>query len=240
MAGILRVCASVGLILPHPDRHFPSHRHTTPVEPAPSAHVVGHAGQRHRRQGALEPDGADEQRAARLLAAEDVFDGRADRRFRGVATPDVLRHRPVLRLLAVDLAGHGVVLQPGLILLRPVGGIGPYAGCQVGLVDQALAQPRPVMGRRIGREMLADDPVATVDGHMVLVAEGRDGDVDEPLAVGLLTRLGELHRPACITVLLAQPGWLVLPALRLASGLDRVLLVLAVALPRAQRPAWRR
>jgi len=35
------------------------------------------------------------------------------------------------------------------------------------------------MGRHIRGEVLADDPMAPVDRDMVLVVEGRDGDIDE-------------------------------------------------------------
>ena len=48
--------------------------------------------------------------------------------------------------------------------------------------------------------------VAPVDRDMALVTIERDGNVDLGLIVFLWLRLGELHRPAGITILPAQPG----------------------------------
>ena len=75
-----------------------------------------------------------------------------------------------------------------------------------------------------------------VDAGVVLVTEHRNGDV-MPFArrrcrrFGWLLRLGILHRPACIPVLLREFGGFVLPRFRDFASLDRILLVLAVVLP---------
>ena len=68
---------------------------------------------------------------------------------------------------------------------------------------------------------------------MVLIAEQRNRQIDrQHRAVVARLGLGELDRPARIAVLLAQLGGLVLPILRDAASLDRLLLVLAVVLAR--------
>src|SRR3974390_138891 len=66
---------------------------------------------------------------------------------------------------------------------------------------------------------------------MILIAEGRNGDVDWWLGpVGPLLRLRELDRPARVAVLLAEFSRLVLPFVRDAAFLNRLLLVVSVAL----------
>src|SRR3974390_2394392 len=66
---------------------------------------------------------------------------------------------------------------------------------------------------------------------MILIAEGRNGDVDWWLGpVGPLLRLRELDRPARVAVLLAEFSRLVLPFVRDADFLNRLLLVVSVAL----------
>ena len=70
----------------------------------------------------------------------------------------------------------------------------------------------------------------TIDRDMVLVAECRNGQIDQRR--GVLPRLGlaVFNRPARVTILLAQFRGLVLPILWYASLLDRLLLVRGVAL----------
>ncbi len=63
------------------------------------------------------------------------------------------------------------------------------------------------------------------------VVECRNGDVDRrnrPIRPGL--GLAELDRPARIAVILPELGWLGFPGLRNAPLLDRLLLLLGVAL----------
>jgi hypothetical protein len=70
---------------------------------------------------------------------------------------------------------------------------------------------------------------------VVLVAEGRDRDVDRrhlALPVGL--GLGVLDGPSRIAVLLPELRGLVLPALRKAALLERLLFGLGVALLRCR------
>src|SRR5438046_10224182 len=70
----------------------------------------------------------------------------------------------------------------------------------------------------------------TIDRDMVLVAECRNGQIDQRR--GVLPRLGlaVFDRPARVTILLAQLRGLVLPILWYAPLLDRLLLVRGVAL----------
>ena len=55
-----------------PDR--PLCERTSPVEPAPSLHIIGHVGQRDRGFGPCEADGADHQLHRPLLLGERVLD----------------------------------------------------------------------------------------------------------------------------------------------------------------------
>jgi hypothetical protein len=57
--------------------------------------------------------------------------------------------------------------------------------------------------------------VPAIDCDVVLVAEGRNGEIDLRRAIPARLGLGELHRPAGIAVLLAQG------VERLMAGRDR-------------------
>jgi hypothetical protein len=72
------------------------------------------------------------------------------------------------------------------------------------------------MGGGIGDQKAADQRVAAIGADVVLVAEGRDGEVDLRLAV-LGLRLRGLDRPARITVLLSKLRRLRPPVLRDAA-----------------------
>ncbi len=69
-----------------------------------------------------------------------------------------------------------------------------------------------------------------VDADVVLVAEGGHGDVDARRTIIGGFRLGELHRPARVAILLRELGRLVLPVCRDAAGPDVGLLAIGVAL----------
>lgn len=59
-----------------------------------------------------------------------------------------------------------------------------------------------------------DQRVMPVDPDMVLVSEGRNCEVDRRCrSVRLCLRLGKLHRPPRVTILLLEPSRLVLPLL---------------------------
>lgn len=68
--------------------------------------------------------------------------------------------------------------QEALVLGGSIGGIGPDIRSGILGIDQPLAQPRPVVRRRVGDLLAANDPVPPIDRDMRLVAEGRDGNVD--------------------------------------------------------------
>ena len=128
------------------------------------------------------------------------------------------RLRPMPRIMEV------------LVGLRSVGGVGPDVGRGVRRIDQALAQPGPVISGSVGCLLPADEAVPAVDADMRLVAEGRDRKVVPDRAVGL--DLAGLEGPARVGVLLRRLGRLVGPDLGcLLAGLDRRILLLGVALP---------
>jgi len=84
--------------------------------------------------------------------------------------------------------------------------------------------------RGVGRQPFADEakPCRLRCG---LIAENRDRYIAGRLcAVFFRLRLGELHRPARVAVLLPQLGRMILPSRGNAAFLDRFLLLLGVAL----------
>lgn len=85
------------------------------------ADVVGEIGHAdlHRRSG--DADGSDEQAHPGFLVSEGVLDMRSDLRSPAIGTRRRLAHRPPLWLLVVDVAGKAVPVEPGLVLLRPIG-----------------------------------------------------------------------------------------------------------------------
>lgn len=164
-----------------------------------------------------------------LLASEHMLDLGADFGSPGVSFGDPLGHRLPRLAPLVDMALEHARSEERLVLLRPVGGICPYARAGVALADQ-VRQPRPVMGIGGTGAPCADQAVGLVDADMVLVAEHRDGEIDgfRGLGIGALADLGlaVLDRPARIAVLLSRLGRL--PLLGHAPFLDRGLLGLGV------------
>ena len=166
-----------------------------------------------------------------LLHREHVFDAGADLRLESVGAPRRLRHRPTRRLLAMDAADEAVPFEEHLVRLRAVGRVGPHRARRVGLVEQPLAQPRALVGRGVGRVPAPDQPMLAIDRDMVLVAEGRDGDVDRRnRPVGPRLGLAEFDRPARVAVLVPELGRLRLPGLGDAPVLDGLLFLLGIAL----------
>jgi len=74
---------------------FASGGHTSPVEPAPALHVVGHVGQCHGSARPGEADGTDHQPHDPLLMREGMLDMRAHRGFGRVRPRMVPRPRPM-------------------------------------------------------------------------------------------------------------------------------------------------
>ncbi len=100
---------------------------------------------------------------------------------------------------------EAVVRHVGLVDGRAIGRVGPYRPRRVGRVEQAVAQHRTLVGGRVRDLPRPDEAMADVDGHVVLVAEGGNGDVDRRLRpVRPLLRLGELHRPARVAILVPE------------------------------------
>src|SRR4029077_16975129 len=82
-----------------------------------------------------------------------------------------------LWLLAVDLRAQAVIHQVLLIGLGAIGGVGPDIAGGVVLVDQN-GQQRTVVTGRVGGNPAADQAMSAVDADVVLVAEGRDREID--------------------------------------------------------------
>ncbi len=83
---------------------FASCWRSSPVEPAPPLHVVGHVGERHRGTRPRQADGADHQAHHPLLMREGMLDMRAHLGLGRVRPRTVPGHRPALRLAAIDTA----------------------------------------------------------------------------------------------------------------------------------------
>jgi hypothetical protein len=86
------------------------------------------------------------------------------------------------------------------------------------------------MAGRIGRGPGTDQTVPAVDGDMVLVAEGRDREIDAGRALRARLGLGVFDRPARVAVLLAKLGGLARPFRRNAALPDVALFAVGVAL----------
>ena len=135
--------------------------------------------------GAGDPDGSDEEVHLVLLHREHVFDAGADLGLESVgARACVSGIGLTRRLLAMDAADEAVPsgTPRSASSGRPCR---PSTALAVLSVEQPLAQPRALVGRGVGRVPAPDQPMLAIDRDMVLVAEGRDGDVDpEDRAVG--------------------------------------------------------
>ena len=185
---------------------------------------------RGRRFGAGHADHPDPQPHAVLPVGEDMPGLRPDRRFAPVGPGGPPARGPAPRLPAVDAARRAVRLEPVLVPLGAVGGIAPRPASGVGDIDQALPQPRAVMGG-VRRDPAADDPVLPVHADVGLAAEDRDGDVDLLRAVRPELRLAELDDPARVRVLPRRLRGLAGPYLPgRPSRLDRGLLPAALTI----------
>src|SRR5580700_2558997 len=88
------------------------------------------------------------------------------------------------------------------------------------------------MARRVGGGPAADQAMPAINADVVLVAEGRDREIDTGRTVFTRLGLGVFDRPACVAVLLPQLGRLVRPLCWNAAFLDLALLAVSVALLR--------
>src|SRR5436190_9507362 len=114
----------------------------------------------------------------------------------------------------LDTTLQALLLQARLDLERAVGAVRPDLLAGVGEVEN-IVQLLTVVHGRVRRIPFADQLVRLVHADMVLVAV-------EALVVPL--------RPARVLVLLGILGRLLLPSLRRLAGLDRLVLLLRVAL----------
>jgi len=131
---------------------------------------VGHA---YLDPGTCDADGADGQPHAVLLSGERALDSGA----LCIGSGDVPGQRPSRHALLVDVALEHAPPEERLVLLRALGGVGPYARAGVLLANE-LRQPCPVMG--VGSTGIpgADQLMRPVDADMVFVAEYRDREID--------------------------------------------------------------
>jgi hypothetical protein len=130
-------------------------------------HIVDHVRQADLHPGAGDADGADEEVHLILLHGEHVFDAGAHLGLERVGASLRLRHRAARRLLAVDAANEAVLLQELLIGFRAIGCVGPDRTGRVGLVEQALAQPRAFISCGVSGVPAPDQPVLAVDRDVV-------------------------------------------------------------------------
>src|ERR1700753_110790 len=86
------------------------------------------------------------------------------------------------------------------------------------------------MAGRVGDSPAPYKAVPAIDPDVVLIAEGRDREIDPRHAVRIRLGLGVFDRPARTAVLLAQLGRLVGPFRRDTPLLDVALLTVGVAL----------
>ena len=176
-----------------------------------SAEVVGEVGHPDAGVRPGQPDRANRQSHGLLLDREDVLDRRPVARAPGIATTDVRRQRASGRAAAVDVADEAVALQPGLVPLRAVGGIGPHAGPGVCRIEEAFAQEPAVVAAGVGIVPAADQPEPLVNAGVCLVAEGRDCDLRQPRTLGVGRLAAGLDRPPGID--LGRPRRLIRPDL---------------------------
>ena len=106
------------------------------------AHVVGDVGEADFDFGPRDADGPDLHPHAVFLIGEDVFDQAADFRLRRIAATDRRRHRPALRLPAMDVRDDAVLGEPGLIRHRAIGAVRPDAGRENVLPDKVFQELR--------------------------------------------------------------------------------------------------
>src|ERR1043166_10076170 len=112
-----------------------------------------------------------------------MLDAGAGLGFRGVRLRGPLRHGPPARLAAVDAADPPHALEPSLVGLAAVGGVGPDVRRGV-VVGDDVAEHASVEPGGIGDLALTDEAERPADRDAALVAEAGDGDVDLRLAVG--------------------------------------------------------
>ena len=168
-------------------------------------------------RGAHQADGAH-QTAARsvLLGAEHMLDAGAHLALAPVRGGLCLGQRTIASPTFVNAAPEASCLQRPFRLGRAIGAVAVDLGASVALVQQII-ELLAVVYTRVGNPVGADQLVPGIGVHVILVTEE---------AVPMLLR------PTRILVLLAVLRRLLLPVLGRGAGLDLVILVTTVALPR--------
>ncbi len=200
-------------------------------------HVVGEIGKCNLGLRPFDANGADAQSHLRFLLSKDMLNPGSGFRFGGIALGNVCGHGPPLGLLVMDMRSPAHLPQPFLVGFGAVSRIGPDTGGGI-ISRHDLSQHLAIMSGSVSDREVANEAETAVYDDVVLVAKGWDGDVGCVFATVFLgLRLGELHRPSRIGVLLGGFGRFVRPYLisRLAL-FDRGLLVFIVALAWSRYP----
>src|ERR1700693_6320279 len=134
----------------------------------------------------------------------------------------------------MDMADEAVPFHELLVGSRSVSGVCPDAARRVGLVEKSIAQTAALIGCGVRRAPFANEAETAIERDVVLIAEDRNRQIDGRRR-SILARLGlgVFDCPARVAILLAELRGLVFPVVGDAPVLDRLLLVLGVALTRS-------
>src|SRR6202171_4466510 len=137
-------------------------------------------------------------------------------------------------LLTMDMADEAVPFHELLVGGRSVSGVRPDAARRVGLVEKSIAQTAALIGGGVRRAPFANEAETAIERDVVLIAEDRNRHIDgRHRAILARLGLGVFDCPARVAILLAELRGLVFPVVGDAPVLDRLLLVLGVALTRS-------
>src|SRR6202035_5287039 len=134
----------------------------------------------------------------------------------------------------MDMADEAVPFHELLVGGRSISGVRPDAARRVGLVEKSIAQTAALIGSGVRRAPFANEAETAIERDVVLIAEHRNRQIDGRRR-SILARLGlgVFDGPARVAILLAKLRGLVFPGVGDAPVLDRLLLVLGVALTRS-------
>src|SRR5256714_11890483 len=134
----------------------------------------------------------------------------------------------------MDMADEAVPFHELLVGGRSVSGVRPDAARRVGLVEKSIAQTAAIIGSGVRRAAFANEAETAIERDVVLIAEDRNRQIDGRRRANLARLgLGVFDCPARVAILLAEIRGLVFPVIADAPVLDRLLLVLGVALTRS-------
>src|ERR1700730_4543199 len=134
----------------------------------------------------------------------------------------------------MDMADEAVPFHELLVGGQSVSGVRPDAARRVGLAEKSIAQTAALIGSGVRRAPFANEAETAIERDVVRIAEHRNRQVDGRRR-SILARLGlgVFDGPARVAILLAKLRGLVFPGVGDAPVLDRLLLVLGVALTRS-------